>query len=67
MIINPVQQFNELTATQKQKQEMEAIEEKKADQADQQNKARKEEELKPPDQKPTMVKEQLGRIIDTTV
>ncbi|GEM_PF-2317848 len=66
MLITPVQQYKELTTVQKQREEMKAIEEKKANETERQTKAKKEEDLKLPEQKPTMLKEKTGNMVDFT-
>ncbi|MGA2141884.1 MAG: hypothetical protein ABSG94_05615 [Brevinematales bacterium] len=57
-------QNNDITTAQKQKQEMEAIEQRRAAQSEEDARARKQEEAKPPDQKPTMLKEKTGSMVD---
>lgn len=64
MAISSIQQNNDIGTAQKQRQEMEAVEQKREADFEEQARARKQEELKPPDQKPTMLKEQTGSMVD---
>ncbi len=66
MIVSPAQQSPDLTTAQKQRDEMKAIEDKKADERAAQVKAERDAQMKPPAPKSVLPKETLGKKLDVT-